>query len=246
MNKYPKTVSKNDLQIAADSKLKVYNGAVDQQALTSRPPFEVFVEVKQCLTNMGLVVKVEGDYKVKCVRNKRKSKSIKATLEIDSRRKMSSGNTLRSLLRRASAQNPSRESIHSIHRTSSEEEPPNSTSVISSIPELTTIYPSPPPERIEPMYGDPQTDSGEEVRFMVEICRLKNLPGIYIVDISRLRGNVWAYKFLYQKLLDMLDLKSKGEILPSFTKQPSHPDTQQQHQHALEPSTPNHTPTEVS
>ncbi|KAI8575499.1 hypothetical protein K450DRAFT_165426, partial [Umbelopsis ramanniana AG] len=110
--------------------LKVYNGVVDQQALTSRPPFEVFVEVKQCLTNMGLVVKVEGDYKVKCVRNKR----------------------------------------------------------------------NPPPERIEPMYGDPQTDSGEEVRFMVEICRLKNLPGIYIVDISRLRGNVWAYKFLYQKL----------------------------------------------
>ncbi|KAI9277502.1 hypothetical protein BC943DRAFT_257116, partial [Umbelopsis sp. AD052] len=137
--------------------LKVYNGVVDQQALTSRPPFEVFVEVKQCLTNMGLVVKVEGDYKVKCVRNKRKSKSNKASLEADSRRKMSSGSTLRSF---------------------------------------------PPPERIEPMYGDPQTDSGEEVRFMVEICRLKNLPGIYIVDISRLRGNVWAYKFLYQKLLE--------------------------------------------
>jgi hypothetical protein len=71
------------------------------------------------------------------------------------------------------------------------------------------------------MYGDAQTDSGEEVRFMVEICRLKNLPGIYIVDISRLRGNVWAYKFLYQKLLDMLDLKAKGDILPVFTKQPS-------------------------
>ncbi|KAG2178655.1 hypothetical protein INT44_001808 [Umbelopsis vinacea] len=238
MNKQqPKSISKNELQLAADAKLKVYNGVVDQQALTSRPPFEVFVEVKQCLTNMGLVVKVEGDYKVKCVRNKRKSKSNKASLEADSRRKMSSGSTLRSLLRRASAQNPSRESIHSMHRTSSEEEAPNSTSVISSIPELTTIYPSPPPERIEPMYGDPQTDSGEEVRFMVEICRLKNLPGIYIVDISRLRGNVWAYKFLYQKLLEMLDLKAKGEILPTFTKQPSQPDTKNQ------PAT---TPTEAS
>jgi hypothetical protein len=54
----------------------------------------------------------------------------------------------------------------------------------------------------------------------VEICRLKNLPGIYIVDINRLRGNVWAYKFLYQKLLDLLDLKAKGDILPVFNKYP--------------------------
>lgn len=214
---------KSELESTADLKLKVHNGVIDQQALTSRPPFEVFVEVKQCLTNMGMVVKPEGEYKVKCVRNKRKAKSNKGNEE--SRRKMSSGNTLRLLLRRASAQNPSRESIHSIHRTSSEEEPPNATSTISSIPELSTIYPTPPPlyatpeQRIEPVYGDPQTDSGEEVRFMVEICRLKNLPGIYIVDISRLRGNVWAYKFLYHKLLEMLDLKAKGDILPVFNKQ---------------------------
>lgn len=218
--------TKREVESAADYRLKVHNGVIDQQALTSRPPFEVLVEIKQCLTNMGLIVKTEGDYKLKCVRNKRKTKVNKNT-ETEYRRKMSSGNTLRSLLRRASAQNPSRESIHSIHRTSSEEEPPNAMSSISSIPEQpTTIYPgNSDPLHIEPMYGDPATDPGEEVRFNVEICRLKNLPGIYIVDINRLRGNVWAYKFLYQKLLDLLDLKAKGDILPVFNKQ--NPSTQE-------------------
>ncbi|CAM0141949.1 unnamed protein product [Umbelopsis sp. WA50703] len=220
MNKIAKG-PKPDVESAADYRLKVHNGVIDQQALTSRPPFEVLVEIKQCLTSMGLTVKAEGDYKLKCVRNKRKNK-VNRTNEPDYRRKMSSGSTLRSLLRRASAQNPSRESIHSIHRTSSEEEPPNAMSSISSIPEQpTTIYPgNSDPLHIEPMYGDPATDPGEEVRFTVEICRLKNLPGIYIVDINRLRGNVWAYKCLYQKLLDLLDLKAKGDILPVFNKIP--------------------------
>ncbi|KAI9278894.1 hypothetical protein BDA99DRAFT_405001, partial [Phascolomyces articulosus] len=52
----------------------------------------------------------------------------------------------------------------------------------------------------QPIYGDPSIDSGEEIRFVVEICRFRNLPGLYIVDVRRLRGNVWTYKFLYHKL----------------------------------------------
>ncbi|KAI8376027.1 uncharacterized protein BYT42DRAFT_472945, partial [Radiomyces spectabilis] len=51
-----------------------------------------------------------------------------------------------------------------------------------------------------PIYGDPTVDSGEEIRFAIEICRFRNLPGLYIVDIRRLRGNLWAYKFIYHKL----------------------------------------------
>ncbi|KAI9489283.1 hypothetical protein BDB00DRAFT_726406, partial [Zychaea mexicana] len=56
--------------------------------------------------------------------------------------------------------------------------------------------------RMSTMYGDPVVDPGEEVRFSVELCKIKNLPGLYIVDIRRMRGNVWAYKFLYHTLLD--------------------------------------------
>ncbi|KAI9490647.1 hypothetical protein BDB00DRAFT_836750 [Zychaea mexicana] len=61
-----------------------------------------------------------------------------------------------------------------------------------------------------PIYGDPSIDSGEEIRFMVEICRFCNLPGLFIADVRRLRGNVWAYKFLYHKLIDLLGLDKGG------------------------------------
>ncbi|CAJ0845402.1 7518_t:CDS:2, partial [Entrophospora sp. SA101] len=63
------------------------------------------------------------------------------------------------------------------------------------------------------IYGDPTVDSGEEVRFSVELCRIKNLPGLYIVDIKRLKGNRWSYKFLYHTLLDRLDLKGQSGYL---------------------------------
>ncbi|KAI7868304.1 hypothetical protein BDF14DRAFT_1795207 [Spinellus fusiger] len=62
---------------------------------------------------------------------------------------------------------------------------------------------------LEPIYGDPAFDSGDEVRFTVEVCRFRNLPHLYSVDIRRLRGNVWTYKFLYHKLLELLDLGSE-------------------------------------
>lgn len=54
------------------------------------------------------------------------------------------------------------------------------------------------------LYGDPNVDPGDEVRFSVELCKIKNLPGLYIVDMRRLRGNVWSYKFIYRTLMDTL------------------------------------------
>ncbi|RCI04531.1 hypothetical protein CU098_009193 [Rhizopus stolonifer] len=62
---------------------------------------------------------------------------------------------------------------------------------------------------LQPIYGEPSIDNGEEIRFMVEICRFKNLPGLFIVNVKRLKGNVWAYKFLYHKLIDFLDLSKE-------------------------------------
>jgi hypothetical protein len=78
-----------------------------------------------------------------------------------------------------------------------------------------TPTPSPPPATAVPsvIYGDPLVDSGDEVRFSVEICRIKNLPGLYIVDMRRLRGNVWAYKFLYRSLMKKLELGGREKYL---------------------------------
>ncbi|KAF9991356.1 hypothetical protein BGZ80_009193, partial [Entomortierella chlamydospora] len=73
------------------------------------------------------------------------------------------------------------------------------------------------PERfilpMEPLYGEDSIDSGEEIRFSIELCRIKNLDGLYSVDIRRVRGNLWAYKFLYHAVLNTLDLQGKGGYL---------------------------------
>lgn len=181
-----------------DAKLRTHHGAVDQDALTSRPPVEVLVDIKQALLVMGIDVKKDGEYKVKCVRQRRKrttpssqtpssSSTCSSSRTItDKKRRMSTSAPLRKLLRRS---NPA-DTIIQHHQ--------QGTAV-----QCATIY------------GDPVVDPGEEVRFSVEVCKIKNLPGLYIVDIRRMRGNVWAYKFLYHTLLETLNLSGKGGYIGS-------------------------------
>ncbi|KAF9190261.1 hypothetical protein BGZ51_008792 [Haplosporangium sp. Z 767] len=71
----------------------------------------------------------------------------------------------------------------------------------------------------EPLYGEEVIDSGEEIRFSIELCRIKNLHGLYSVDIRRMKGNLWAYKFLYHAVLDTLDLQGKGGYLTGHQQQ---------------------------
>lgn len=60
----------------------------------------------------------------------------------------------------------------------------------------------------EPIYGHPSIDRGEEIRFLVEICRFENLSGLFSVDIQHLTTvhdeNLAGYQFIGQKLLSLL------------------------------------------
>ncbi|KAI8080048.1 kinase-like domain-containing protein [Halteromyces radiatus] len=142
-----------------DAKLRNHHGAVDQDALTARPPPEIFQQIKHTLTVMGMEIKRDGgDYKLKCIRKKRPNNNNIDNNGVSFRRRM---------LMRKSAD-------------------------------------------MQSSYGDPALDPGDEVRFSVELCKIKNLPGLYIVDIRRLRGNLWSYKFLYHALLEQLNLSGNG------------------------------------
>ncbi|KAF8935599.1 hypothetical protein BGZ58_004920 [Dissophora ornata] len=66
---------------------------------------------------------------------------------------------------------------------------------------------------MEPLYGEDSIDSGDEIRFSIELCRIKNLHGLYSVDIRRMKGNLWTYKFLYHAVLNTLNLQGKGGYL---------------------------------
>ncbi|KAF7729460.1 hypothetical protein EC973_004440 [Apophysomyces ossiformis] len=188
-----------------DAKLRTHHGAVDQDALTSRAPNEVFLDVKQTLISMGIDVKRDGEYKLKCTRRKRGIPTSRSTTSVSSRnadrsadwkRSKINGTPFRMLLRRTGDMPP----------------PPTT-----------------PGDDPKTVYGDPVVDPGEEVRFSVELCKIKNLPGLYIVDIRRMRGNVWAYKFLYHTLLDTLNLSGKGGYIAAnnhhaATKRPAKKD----------------------
>ncbi|GAA5916903.1 hypothetical protein JCM6882_000599 [Rhodosporidiobolus microsporus] len=66
---------------------------------------------------------------------------------------------------------------------------------------------APPPQQPLPVYGgDKSADAGDEVRFVVELTRVKNLDRMYCVDIKRMKGGPWSYKHVYEQLLEGLEL----------------------------------------
>lgn len=79
---------------------------------------------------------------------------------------------------------------------------PRSESVLSETNLNSPRMSSPPPPTKEPIYGEHSIDIGDEVKFNVELCRIKNLPGLYLLNIKRLRGNVWSFKFIYQTVIE--------------------------------------------
>jgi protein-serine/threonine kinase len=61
---------------------------------------------------------------------------------------------------------------------------------------------SSPPTTKEPIYGEHSVDTGDEVKFNVELCKMRNLPGLYILTVKRSRGSAWSYKFIYQTVIE--------------------------------------------
>lgn len=56
-----------------ESKIRVHTGLVDQSALSTKSPQDVFVEVIQVLRGMGVEMKRESDFKLRCTRAKKKA-----------------------------------------------------------------------------------------------------------------------------------------------------------------------------
>ncbi|CAG8542293.1 12171_t:CDS:10 [Ambispora gerdemannii] len=224
-----------------ESKLRVHHGAVDQSALTSRPPYEVFIIVKQTLVSMGIEIKREGEFKTLLRRaSSNNSQLSPSSNSVSSTASSPPRNYKKKLTPSASptfltthineeplalnmpvpaiAGNNNNNNVANPSSLSSPQFGPNMTvttpgntspaPTIASNNYSNSIIATP-----EVLYGDPTVDSGEEVRFSVELCKIKNLPELYIVDLKRLKGNIWAYKFLYHTLLEKLDLSGKGGYL---------------------------------
>ncbi|WWC87531.1 uncharacterized protein L201_002421 [Kwoniella dendrophila CBS 6074] len=208
-----------------DSKMRVHTGLVDQSALSSKPPKEVMTEVLKVLKEMGMDIKRENEFRLRCTRVRRRKAG--ATTALGSVMSVGSGMSPFTLMSSASTSktdsrglplpiSPSAGSSLSggikgmlLRRGSSySSQLPRSDSEIFSSPSIgnTPNLPSSPdgklPMMAEPLYGEHSVDSGDEVKFVIELCRIKNLPGLYLLNIKRLRGSVWSFKFIYQTVLE--------------------------------------------
>jgi hypothetical protein len=181
-------------KVSDDDHIQVHQGAIDRTALTSQSPALVIKEIMRILRILGIDAHLETPFVLKCCR--RKAKSFIAA----------------QLLRKK--QDEDDEGDQESGEEEEEEDLIDESSAVSSGISSSAMQIT-PEKGLEPIYGDASIDNGDEIRFAVEICRFKNLPGIYIVDIRRLRGNVWAYKFLYHKLIDFLDLEKNSYLTSS-------------------------------
>lgn len=198
-----------------DSAIRVHQGAVDQSALTSRSPDEVIKQVQRALWLMGIEAKKdnEEEYKMECVRRRRNKTLLGAAtqnLGLSIRTSVfppsqadyeRSSNAAADQLNKNSTLSPSQSSMRNFLRRGSSQQSGQLLTQSSTLDPSEDQLPA-------PLYGEPSVDGGQEVRFSVEVTRLKNLPGLYSVDIRRMKGNLWAYKFIYHALLDRCDLSS--------------------------------------
>lgn len=70
--------------LAHDMRLRTHNGVVDQAALTSRPATDVMAEVQAVLFAMGIEVKRESEFKLRCLRPRRKKAGATTGLGLSS------------------------------------------------------------------------------------------------------------------------------------------------------------------
>ncbi|KAI9486327.1 MAG: kinase-like domain-containing protein [Benjaminiella poitrasii] len=167
-----------------DSKLRIHRGAVDQDALTSRAPNEVLQSIKESLTMMGIEMKRCHDYKIKCIRP--------ARLEIQQSQQQQRMRKISTVV-----VPPFRSFFSTEYKSPATQKAKATTATVTQNESV--------------LYGEQGIDTGDEVQFNIELSKIENLPGLYVVDIRRSRGNVWAFKFLYHTLLDLLNLSNKGQ-----------------------------------
>ncbi|KAI0684225.1 hypothetical protein BC835DRAFT_1390637 [Cytidiella melzeri] len=200
--------------------IRIHQGAVDQTTITTNPPPEVMKHVKKVLEDMGMEIQVEGDYKYRCVRPKRRKavgagtqtvngltafamagsaasngRGLPAPSQSHNSFGASTGGMLRGLLMR-------RQSSQVSSMTHPEPESPEAVMAAAA-----PVVDAPAAVTGEPIYGNTSQDQGDEVRFYVELTRLDRLDDTYSLDIRRMKGNLRSYKFLYETLRERADLQ---------------------------------------
>ncbi|WAQ89865.1 hypothetical protein PtA15_11A557 [Puccinia triticina] len=219
-----------------DSKLKLHHGAIDQNAISSKLPPMIMAQLKQILWEMGIDVVEESSMKLKATR--RSKKKVVASLGMgvfealqQQQQKLQhqhqdpssgGGGPFKSIFNRRPQTGSTSTTSHQIgvlidqfgHVTTGPSLPSasghNPASAGGSLGSASGADYTTSAQPLPSYADDPSVDSGDDVRFTVEITRLRGLAGLYAVDIKRLKGSLWSFKYLYLQILERADLGQKA------------------------------------
>ncbi|KAG5460503.1 MAG: hypothetical protein BJ554DRAFT_7442 [Olpidium bornovanus] len=175
----------------SDDVLAEHSGAVDASAVTARRPSDVFPEVEALLGKLGVeVTKREGKYKLRCRPAKRQTAAKPGQ----------SGVAPPAETRRSGAAAPGRENGGG---------PRTSTRATAGAAEFSAQTLQPLDRRRPSQVGQTAGSADDDVHFVVEVRSLRNLPGMMILDVRRLKGNIWAFKHIRSEILRGANLSQR-------------------------------------
>ncbi|PKI83239.1 hypothetical protein MVES1_003229 [Malassezia vespertilionis] len=188
-----------------DRRLNVHVGAVDQAALTTRSPDDVMQDVVEVLYSMGIQMRrVQGaEFRLECVRRKRPGvlRTLLGANKHDDRKSRLGKSRPTSVIEPRPSASGDGEMEHGMSRMSLGGMPSSGTGLSRfSMDEPALV------SHNAPLYGDTQEDGGQEIRFSVALTRISTLHGLYSLDIRRMKGNMWTYKYLYHAILARIEL----------------------------------------
>ncbi|KAI9206378.1 uncharacterized protein BJ171DRAFT_29245 [Polychytrium aggregatum] len=208
-------------------RIRYHRGPIDQRAMTSKHPVQLLVEVTRVLEDLGMeVAPSEGEAKIRVTRFANPRAAVAPVPAVPPKMSVEASRTSQSGL--------TREKIIASGRTG------KMAAVLASLPmslvkrikymaqhgsnwnkgydgksrpsisEEAFVQISPGPGA--PDLIDPPLELLEDIRFHVEIQKIKNLDGLYVVEFKRMKGDIWAFKKLYQDLIPKIPFKSPGEF----------------------------------
>jgi protein-serine/threonine kinase len=196
------TAQKKPVQVKSRTelqKLKLHTGPIDQRALSTKGPAELLDETVGVLQSMGLLIEKTGSpYKLVVIRPETtKEVEVYSTPVSDLTKKTS-------LLSIGSSKTRKKANYLSSF-------PVSFVKQIKYFAQFGSGYNNgyDGSTKTDPTEGKIMMEK-KEIRMNLYINRIKNLDGLVIVDLKRLRGDIWQFKALYNELILKLSSNTPG------------------------------------
>jgi len=191
-------------------KLRYHSGAIDQRALTSKPPIDLLADIIIMLRENGLYVRQSGSestsFKLKVVRpaslliNPTKEAVFGRPEVVGSEGLTLSRNSIPSASSGGFMKNLSSFPMSFVKRIKYRAKYGSSWNKGFDGKESSELSQSVAPSEAptEPEHG--------EIKFYIEIQKIRNLDGLYVVEFKRRQGDIWEFKRMYGDLVEKMRL----------------------------------------